>query len=181
VSVTNSVYIFHGRDSSPEGRKIQAMAAIARTCGWKTIIPDYSAIKDPDERVRLFFETYDAPTVGKKILAGSSMGGYVAIEASRIVKPDALFLLAPAIYIQGYAQINPEPVAGHTTIIHGWNDQLIAPTCAVRFADRFKADLHLLNDQHELYQSIPFIERVFHDLLQSHSSATRLASLVPAL
>ena len=181
MSVTNTVYIFHGRDSSPEGRKIKALAAIARACGWKTIIPDFSKIKDPDERVKLFHDTYDAQPVGKKILAGSSMGGYVAIEASRIVKPDALFLLAPAIYLEGYAQINPEPVAGHTTIIHGWNDQLIAPARAVRFADQFKTELHLLNDQHELYQSIPFIERLFQALLQAHSSATRLASLVPAL
>ena len=180
MATTNIVYIFHGRDSSPQGQKIQAMAAIASLCGWKAIVPDFSKIKDPDERVDTFLETYERST-GRIILAGSSMGSYVAIEASKTIQPDALFLLAPAIYMQGYRQINPEPKAGHITVIHGWDDKLIAPACAVRFADKFKTNLHLLNDGHELYNSIPFIEKTFRDLLDTHSGSSKLANLVPTL
>ncbi len=180
MPVTNTVYILHGRDSSPQGRKIKAMAAIARQCGWKVVRPDFRKIRDPDERVSHFLENFERPA-GKIILAGSSMGGYVAIEASRVVEPEALFLLAPAVYIKGYGRMNPEPVAGHITVIHGWDDKVIAPSCAVRFADKFRTDLHLLNDGHELYNSIPFIERTFRSVIESHSKGTRLSSLVPAL
>lgn len=180
MSITNTLYILHGRDSSPQGKKIKALSAIGRDCGWKVIVPDYSNIKDPDERVARFLETQERP-VGKVILAGSSMGSYVAIEASKTFKPDALFLLAPAIYIEGYAEFDPKPVAEHITVVHGWDDKLIAPACAVRFADKHKTDLHLLNDGHELYNSIDFIEKTFRSTLMAHSKSTRLESLVTAL
>ena len=180
VPITNTVYIFHGRDSSPQGKKIKALAAIARSNGWKVITPDFSRIKDPDERVRQFLEKHERPA-GKVIMAGSSMGSYVAIEASKSFKPDALFLLAPAIYIEGYGQINPEPDAGHITVIHGWDDKLIDPARAVRFADKFKTDLHLLNDGHELYNSIPFIEKTFTGLLNEHAYAGRLENLISVI
>ena len=180
MATTNTVYIFHGRDSSPNGRKIQAMANVARLCGWKTVIPDFSKIKNPDDRVQRFLKTFEKPA-GKIVLAGSSMGSYVAIEASKSVHPDALFLLAPAIYIKGYGEVNPEPVADQITVIHGWDDNLIAPACAVRFADKFKTDLHLLNDGHELYESIPFIEKRFRDLLESHALSSRLQNLAAVM
>ncbi len=177
MPITNTVYIFHGRDSSPQGKKIKALAAIARKQGWKVIAPDFSKIKDPDARVKRFLEKHERPA-GKVVLAGSSMGSYVAIEASKAFRPDALFLLAPAIYIEGYGEINPEPDAKHITVIHGWDDKLIEPTRAVRFADKFKTDLHLLNDGHELYNSIPFIERTFTGLLGEYANTTRLENLV---
>lgn len=180
MSITNTVYIFHGRDSSPQGKKIKAMAKIARDCGWKVIVPDYSKIKDPDERVLHFLEIQERPA-GRVVLAGSSMGSYVAIEASKTFKPDALFLLAPAIYIEGYGEFNPQPVADHITVIHGWDDKLIAPACAVRFADKYKTDLHLLNDGHELYNSIDFIEKTFRSALMTHTKSTRLENLVTVL
>lgn len=180
MPTTNTVYIFHGRDSSPQGKKMAALAAVARRNGWKAVVPDFRNISDPDERVSRFLDKFERPA-GKVVLAGSSMGGYVAIEASRVVNPEALFLLAPAIYIQGYGQLDPQPVADRITIIHGWDDKLIAPACTVRFADKYKTDLHLLNDGHELYNSIPFIEDRFADLLQAHVGMSRLANLVPAL
>jgi len=180
VSITNTVYIFHGRDSSPQGKKIKALAAIAHDCGWKVVTPDFRKIKDPDARVARFLEKHDRP-VGKVILAGSSMGGYVALEASKTFKPEALFLLAPAVYIKGYGQIDPKPEADHITVIHGWDDNLIEPARAVRFADKYKTDLHLLNDGHELYNSIPFIEKTFRSVLEAHSNMTRLEALVTAL
>lgn len=180
MATTNTVYIFHGRDSSPQGRKIEAMAAVARCNGWKAVVPDFRNIADPDERVVRFLEKFERPA-GKIILAGSSMGGYVAIEASRVIKPEALFLLAPAVYVKGYGQVDPQPEAKRITVIHGWHDKLIAPSCAVQFADSFKADLHLLNDGHELYDSLPFIEKHFAELLRSNAKMTRLENLVASL
>jgi predicted esterase len=180
VPITNTVYIFHGRDSSPQGRKIKALRAIARDCGWKVVVPDFRRVKDPDKRVEKFLEKQKRPA-GKVLIAGSSMGGYVAIEVSRQFQPDGLFLLAPAIYIEGYGQMNPEPDADQVTVIHGWDDNLIDPARAIRFADKFKTDLHLLNDGHELYNSIPFIEQTFRTLLESMSGSTRLERIVPTL
>lgn len=180
MPITNTVYIFHGRDSSPQGRKIRALAAIARECGWKVVVPDFRRLKDPDLRVERFLEKMERPA-GKIVFAGSSMGSYVAIEASKVFKPEALFLLAPAIYIEGYGQLNPAPVADHITVIHGWDDNLIAPARAVRFADKFKTDLHLLNDGHELYNSIPFIEKTFRSVLESLSPVSRLQRIVATM
>ena len=178
MPITNTVYIFHGRDSSPQGRKIQALKAVARECGWKVIVPDFRRVKDPDKRVEKFLEKQKRPN-GKLMIAGSSMGAYVGIEVSKSFKPDGLFLLAPAIYIEGYGEINPEPVADKVTVIHGWDDNLIAASRAVRFADKFKTDLHLLNGGHELYNSIPFIEQTFRTALKSLSEVSRLERIVP--
>ena len=180
VSLTNTVYIFHGRDSSSQGRKIKALAAVAKKCGWKVIIPDFRRIKDPDQRIARFIEKHQRP-YGKVVFAGSSMGSYVAIEASRTFRPEALFLLAPAVYLKGYAQPDPRPVADHTTVIHGWDDKVVAPACAVRFADKFKTDLHLLNDQHELHDSMPFIEKTFQRLLESQTESSRLEKLAAVI
>ena len=36
---------------------------------------------------------------GRFILVGSSMGGYVSLVASGKVEPQAVFLLAPALYM----------------------------------------------------------------------------------
>lgn len=180
MAITNTVYIFHGRESSPNGRKIELMNNIARQCGWKTIVPDFSKVKDPDERVKRFLDKFEEPS-GKVVLAGSSMGSYVAIEASKTVKPDALFLLAPAVYLKGYEEFNPEPVADHITVIHGWDDKLIDPACAVRFADKYRTNLHLLNDGHELYNSLPFIESCFRNLLESYSTRSRLQDLAAVI
>jgi hypothetical protein len=178
--MTPTLYLLHGRDSSPQSLKIQHMSAVAKKGGWKVVVPDFTITKDPDERVRMFLEIA-RQDCAKSVIVGSSMGGYVALVASAILKPAALLLLAPAVAIDGYKQSNPKPVADETTIIHGWNDELIDPASVVCFADSHKAVLHLVKDDHVLKQSIPFIETILTDILKRCDPVSRKSRLLAVL
>ena len=178
--MTPIVYFLHGRDSSPQSVKIQQLSAVARRCGWKVVAPDFSSTKDPDERVRMFLEVAQQ-NYAKSVIVGSSMGGYVALVASTILKPAALLLLAPAVSMSGYREAKPEPVADETTIIHGWNDELIDPKGVFSFAESHRTTLHMVKDDHVLQQSIPFIEMVLVDILTRCSPVSRQSRLTAAL
>ena len=178
--MTPTVFFLHGRDSDPQSTKIQTLATVAKRNGWRVIAPDFSVTKDPDERVRMFLEV-EHQTGAQLVIVGSSMGGYVATVASGTFKPDALLLLAPALNIEGYRELNPVPVAGETTIVHGWNDDLIGPVSVFRFAEKHQASLHMVTDGHTLHQSLPFIEQVFSDILKRCHPTSRHARLTAVL
>jgi len=72
--MTPTVYLLHGRDSSPLSIKIKQLSAIATLRGWKVVAPDFSATKDPDLRASLFLEIAEG-TPEKNVIVGSSMGG----------------------------------------------------------------------------------------------------------
>ena len=178
--MTPTVYLLHGRDSSPLSLKIRQLSAIATSRGWKVVAPDFSATKDPDLRVSLFLEIAEGNRQ-KCVIVGSSMGGYVALLASKKLKPEALLLLAPALNLAGYGETDPKSAAGETTIIHGWNDTLIDPLSVFHFANKHRTTLHLVNDEHTLQQSIPFIETVFISMLKRCESTQRLLRLTAVL
>lgn len=151
-------YFAHGKESGPWGRKIQALAALARAHGFAVESPDYSHTMDPDARVEQLLALH--PQAERLVLVGSSMGGYVSAVAARELKPDGLFLLAPAVYMPGY-EAEPEPQAGQIEIVHGWDDAVIPPDHVIRFARRHRARLHLLAGEHTLVAQLPLIERLF--------------------
>jgi predicted esterase YcpF (UPF0227 family) len=178
--MTPTVYLLHGRDSSPLSVKIKRLSAIATSLGWKVVAPDLSAIKDPDLRVTLFLDSV-ANNGAKSVIVGSSMGGYVALMASKVLKPDALLLLAPALNLGGYSEKDPRPVAGETTIVHGWNDHLIDPATVFEFAADHLSTLHLVDDDHSLQQTLTFIESVFASMLNRCRLDLRKARLAATL
>ena len=55
---------------------------------------------DPNQRVEKLFELQPQASENL-VLVGSSMGGYVSARASEKLKPQGLFLLAPAIFYEG--------------------------------------------------------------------------------
>lgn len=180
--MTNTVYILHGRDSSPNSRKCQLLAGVARKQGWQVVMPDHSAISSADDRLQHFLDRHgDDERSGKVVLVGSSMGAYVAMEASKRLKTNTLLLLSPAIYLPGYAQSDPVPHAGRTIMVHGWCDEVVPPSYAVRFADRHKCELHLLDDVHDLGHSLAFIEQLFSAQLERLQPVSRLRRLAPTL
>ena len=69
----------HGKESGPWGTKITALADIARRCGYAVDSPDYSHSHDPRARLQQLLE--QQPQGLPLVLAGSSMGGYVAAHA----------------------------------------------------------------------------------------------------
>ncbi|MRR35749.1 alpha/beta fold hydrolase [bacterium] len=159
--MSRGIVIFsHGKQSGPWGTKIAALAAVARNQGFSIESIDYTDLADPDARVRRLLERC-AGERGPLVLVGSSMGGYVATLASQDVNPAGLFLMAPAVYLPGYAEPEPVPRAGKTFIVHGWHDNVIPMENVVRFARRNRVRLFLMDGDHGLAGQLPFIEELF--------------------
>ncbi len=91
------VVFAHGKESGPWGAKIQHLAGIAEACGFVVESPDYQGIDDPRERVAHLLEI--KPAGRPLVLVGSSMGAYVSAMACAALAPDALLLMAPALYL----------------------------------------------------------------------------------
>jgi len=89
------------------------------------------------------------------------MGGYVATIASQQLVPKGLFLMAPVFFLPGYAEQYPAPKAEKVTIVHGWRDDIIAPSSSFRFAEIYRAQLHLIDGDHRLHDAIEIIEMLF--------------------
>ncbi|WP_144400028.1 YqiA/YcfP family alpha/beta fold hydrolase [Geobacter pickeringii] len=154
------VIFSHGKESTPAGAKISALAEVARERGFAAESLDFADLPNPDGRVQRLVER----CVREKrplVLAGSSMGGYVATVASNAVKPVGLFLMAPAFYLSGYAEQSPVPRAQKTVIVHGWNDDVIPAEHSVRFAGRHRAELFLVDGDHFLSSQLPFLVELF--------------------
>lgn len=154
------IYFAHGKDTGPEATKMNYLAQIAQSKGIAVESPDYSDIADPDERVeRLLQLVRDKPE--RLILVGSSMGAYVSIVASATVKPKGLYLLAPAIFLEGYANQNPLPRAEVAMAVHGWNDEIVPVENVMRFAQQHAMELHVLDSDHCLLGVLPKLGELF--------------------
>lgn len=159
-----NIYFAHGKESGPWGAKIQALAEVAKLKGFIVESSDYRKQPDPDARVEQLLNIR-MPDSDQTILVGSSMGGYVATVASKLVKPVGLFLMAPAFNLPGYKVQNPEPCASKTVIIHGLKDEVVPVENSIRFASEHKTELHLLDSDHQLKDQISKIEILFSHFL----------------
>ncbi|WP_316896879.1 alpha/beta fold hydrolase [Pseudodesulfovibrio indicus] len=160
----------HGSLSTPWGAKSLALAETAKALGLTMEGPDFSDLEDPDLRVdRLagLLREDDRPV----ILAGSSMGGYVAAAAGSVAT--GLFLLAPAVYLPGYAVHVFSGLPDRVTVIHGWDDDTVPVDNAIRFARTHKAALHVLADNHRLEHSTPELCALFARFLTDVLEASR--------
>lgn len=143
------VLFAHGKESGPWGSKIQHLAGIAERHGAITLSPDYTALTNPDDRVS-HLRHLTLPSHDRLVLVGSSMGAYVSTVASSFLNPDAIFLMAPAFYMPGYANQSPVPSTRQTCIVSGWGDEVIPVEHSVRFAQLHRIELHLLDTDHRL-------------------------------
>jgi len=167
-----SLVVFsHGKAASPTGRKISYLAPIAEAVGWRTLAVDYTDQDNPDDRVKRLLAT-DLGDYEKLVLVGSSMGGYVSAVASEILKPQGLFLMAPAFYLapifpsDGYTVQNPKAFAGKTFVTAGWNDDIVPVDSAIRFAREMKSELHIFNSDHVLWDVLPQIGGMLANFLK---------------
>ena len=159
------VYFAHGKESGPWGSKITQLAGIASARGFAVESPDYAGMDDPEHRVAKLL-TLCAPNLANLILVGSSMGAYVATVASANLHPRGLFLLAPAFYIERYSQQEPAPHAGLTSIVHGWQDDVVPVANSLKYAQRYHTELHVCAGDHRLNDQLPFIAPIFADFLE---------------
>ena len=164
--MTQQYVVFsHGQDGEPWGSKIVAMAEVARRHGLQVESVDYRGMADPLARVAKLLAFCKA-LPGPLLLVGSSMGGHVATAVSTQVPTRGLFLLAPAFYMPGYEQYTPQPAAAAVAIVHGWNDDIVPPQNSIRFAQRYRATLHLLDSDHRLTANIEDVCKLFDLFLQ---------------
>ncbi|MGF1612405.1 MAG: alpha/beta hydrolase [Gammaproteobacteria bacterium] len=160
------VYFAHGKETGPEATKIRYLTELAKARGLGVESPDYTDLPDPDDRVQRLL-VLASNTAGGLVLVGSSMGAYVSLVASAQLRPRGLYLLAPAIGLQGYALQEPPPYAGLTVAVHGWNDEIVAVENVIRYARRYAVELHLLNSDHRLLSVLPAVGRLFELFLES--------------
>ena len=160
------IYFSHGKESGPKGTKILAMTKVAEKLGFDTFSIDYRGIESPEDRVSKLISEITL-TETPVILVGSSMGSYVSIVASNTIKPDGLFLLAPAVYLKGYNSVELIPNAKKTFVLHGWNDEVVPYQNVVKFAEKFQTDLYLCNDDHRLTGSTKLLKKEFKKFLKS--------------
>ena len=156
----------HGKDSIPWGEKPLALAAVAKQHGFEFISLDYRPGNDPDFRVQQLL-AQDLAAYQTIVLAGSSMGGYVSTVAAEIIKPQGLFLIAPAFYLPGYAVNEFQPFTSNIDVFHGWQDDVVPPENVWRFCQRHHARLHLYDADHRLLSILPEMARAFGRLLST--------------
>ena len=164
---SNMKIIFsHGKESGPWGSKIKRLANIAKAHGCSVDSIDYTDMLDPDLRVERLIKTLKG-VEEEFLLVGSSMGGYVSIAASEQVNVKGLFLLAPALYMNGYKK---QTYCYHPNveIVHGWSDDVIPADNSIQFAKSNDCSLHLISGDHRLNSSLVVVERLFSQFLNDN-------------
>ena len=145
----------HGKESGPWGSKLTALVKAARDLGFEADSLDYRSLP-AEERVKKLV-VHGRKIKQPLVLAGSSMGGYVAAEAACRLSVAGLFLLAPALYRAGEPDREYRLTTPHIAIVHGWRDTIIPPENSFRFAARHRAELHLVDGDHRLIENLPEI------------------------
>jgi pimeloyl-ACP methyl ester carboxylesterase len=164
--MTQQYIVFsHGQDGEPWGSKIVAMAEVARRHQLQVESVDYRGMADPAARVAKLLE-FCKGLPGSLLLVGSSMGGHVAAAVSTQIPTRGMFLLAPAFFMPGYEQYTPKPAACPVEIVHGWNDDIVPPQNSIRFAQQYRAALHLIDSDHRLTANIDDVCKLFDLFLQ---------------
>ncbi|MCB1859243.1 MAG: alpha/beta fold hydrolase [Gammaproteobacteria bacterium] len=154
------VFFSHGQESGPQGSKIRHLAALAVALGNRTESLDYTGIGDPDARADLLVSRLREEREDF-VLVGSSMGGYVSLAAAESQVPRGLFLLAPALYLEGYRRQSFQPRCPAIEIVHGWSDRSIPPDNSIKFAKQADCTLHLISGDHRLLDSLPAVSALF--------------------
>jgi pimeloyl-ACP methyl ester carboxylesterase len=158
------VIFSHGKESGPWGSKIKRLAGTAEELGFSVDSIDYTGITSPDERVDKLCD-YLANETEPFVLIGSSMGGYVSLVAAKRFSPVGIFLLAPALYMDGYLHQQYKADLSNVEIVHGWSDDIIPVANSIRFAGFAKSGLHLIEGDHRLNSSINIVDRLFNSFL----------------
>ena len=163
----------HGFESGPDATKVTALAAAAERAGWTHERPDYtdldarravSDVGDVPARVQRLLDLARAAAArGPLVLAGSSLGAYVSGLVSLQVPVAGLFLMAPPVRM---GQAHPLDAARvPTSILHGWDDELIPAADVVAWAQPRRARLLLVDDGHRLSSHVDASAALFADLL----------------
>ena len=165
----------HGFESGQDATKVTALAEVAERQGWSCERPDYtgfdarreiSELGDVAARVqRLLALAQAAASRGPLVLAGSSLGAWISGHVSLQVPVAGLFLMAPPIRLDNAHPFDAADVP--TSIIHGWQDELIPALDVVAWARSRNARLLMVDDSHRLSAHVEASAAAFAALLES--------------
>jgi pimeloyl-ACP methyl ester carboxylesterase len=158
------VVFSHGKDSGPWGRKITALADVARSEGYEVESVDYRGMETVKARSDRLIEVCKSLS-GDLVLVGSSLGGYVSVTASSLLHARGAFLMAPALYVEGLPPLRERVLDCPAAIVHGWRDEVVPLEHSVRFAREYNSSLHLLDSDHQLHDQLRFIKYLFEYFL----------------
>lgn len=159
------VYFAHGKESGPWGFKIGRLAEITRALGCDLDSVDYSDLMDPELRVQRLLGLLQQEQ-DDYVLVGSSMGAYVSLVAAATLEPRALFLMAPALYMPGFAIQQYQSRCETIELVHAWADEVIPVENAIRFARQANCSLHLVAADHALNGAIGQVEQYYEGFLK---------------
>lgn len=168
------VIISHGLESSPDATKATALSRAVEAMGYTTERPDYrdqdndtsmSRLGDVHGRIAHLYGLAKK-VKGPLILAGSSMGAFISARVSLEIPVAGLFLMAPPTQLEGF-DIKLDAADVPTCIVHGWDDELIPASEVVKWAQKRRNELVLVNDSHRLSGHVDFCANVFARFVQS--------------
>ncbi len=162
------VFLSHGLESGPGSIKVQALKKVAESFpGVTATALDHRSTRDPRERLQQMKEALDNSRAdpARTILVGSSMGGWVAAQTSSELPVLGCFLLAPALALPDYPESSPQIGARQVQIIHGWDDDVVAPMPVVELARIQRLPCLLLADGHRLENSLERLEMEFRHFM----------------
>ncbi|GAB2513192.1 alpha/beta hydrolase [Lysobacter humi (ex Lee et al. 2017)] len=164
----------HGFESGPDATKVTALAEVAERFGYSHERPDYtdldalrdvSPLGDVARRLeRLRERAGEAATRGPVVLAGSSLGAWISGRVSLELPVTGLFLMAPPVRLNAAHPLEAANVP--TSIVHGWDDELIPADDVVAWARAQRARLLLVDDGHRLSRHVDASAHAFADLLR---------------
>lgn len=163
-----TVVFSHGLDGEPWGTKVVALAKVAEARRLHVESLDYRGMEAPArvEKLLKFAKERTQPL----ILVGSSLGGHVAASVSSQVPTRGLFLMAPAFFMPGFEQYTPVPGRCPIDIVHGWNDDVVPAQNSIRFAQQYRATLHLIDSDHRLTANLGEVCELFDLFLRRLAS-----------
>jgi len=165
--MANRYVVFsHGKDSAPWGKKITALADVARGEGYEVESVDYRGIDTVRARIDQLISACKVLS-GDLVLVGSSLGGYITVAAASLLHARGAFLMAPALYMEGLPPLRERLIDCPTAMVHGWHDTVVPVEHSVRFAREYNAALHLIDSDHELHSQLPLIKYLFEYFLIS--------------
>lgn len=158
------VMFSHGMGSSPWGLKIAALADTARGEGCVVDSIDYGAVNDVRQRNAMLLDACKQLR-GDLILVGSSLGAYSALTTARALHAYGVFLMAPALYMEGLPPLPAKVADCPVVIVHGLYDEIIPAEHSMRYAREQGATLHVVESDHRMHDQVPFLKHLFEYFL----------------
>ena len=130
--------------SSPTARK--AAPGDARSPRWrrwrarKDMMRTRSITAASMSRVRAIAKLVDfcKELAGDLVLVGSSLGGYIAVASASLLHARGVFLMAPALYMEGLPELRAGVLDCPASVVHGWRDDVVPYEHSVRFANTYR-------------------------------------------